>query len=88
MCGEKRFVDLVKCLPSGSPPHVRGKVVSGFLVSYFRRITPACAGKSRKYEYGLREPEDHPRMCGEKDNTFIQILVDKGSPPHVRGKGL
>ena len=49
----------------GSPPHLRGKPVLGFIAAIGPRITPAPAGKttSKDVEYALKE--DHPRTCGE-----------------------
>ena len=75
-------------LPRGSPPHVRGKVAPSFFRLYCLRITPACAGKSSSVSMCTRSPEDHPRMCGEKGVTSPDARLDRGSPPHVRGKGI
>ena len=66
MCGEKFYVDEVLPGDTGSPPHVRGKVISLSSGLYIRRITPACAGKSDSCRPVLPLSEDHPRMCGEK----------------------
>ena len=30
--------------------------------------------------------EDHPRVCGEKENQYFQWDCAAGSPPRVRGK--
>ena len=30
---------------------------------------------------------DHPRMCGEKEESTDDWKHEIGSPPHVRGKG-
>ena len=50
MCGEKRDTANLRPAITGSPPHVRGKVL--FFASSFAssRITPACAGKSHHDE--------------------------------------
>ena len=47
VCGEKPRVDCPRLACPGSPPRVRGKASWQQQVSYFLRITPACAGKSR-----------------------------------------
>ena len=50
-------------------------------------ITPAHAGKSRKYRLQDSRQKDHPRACGEK---LLNMGFDgkfKGSPPRMRGKG-
>ena len=52
------------------------------------RITPACAGKSHFATNFHLNKRDHPRMCGEKWDKLPREIKQKGSPPHVRGKGL
>ena len=88
MCGEK----LVDCRQqveiSGSPPRVRGKAPA--VAAHFSkdRITPACAGKSRRQTKGVKQWRDHPRVCGEKALPFPLSPISWGSPPRVRGKEL
>ena len=48
VCGEKAMAPPRWATAMGSPPRVRGKVSIFFFYSYFCRITPACAGKSRR----------------------------------------
>ena len=66
---------------------MRGKVVKKFPWCAPIGITPAYAGK-RGYdkftEIGYR---DHPRLCGEKYTRSLPYLVQRGSPPPMRGKG-
>ena len=66
VCGEKRPPVLSHELHTGSPPRVRGKVLSAVILYQGDRITPACAGKRLKTIKGAQLPEDHPRVCGEK----------------------
>ena len=50
------------------------------------RITPAYAGKSVPVDQRRLLSGDHPRLCGEK-NTCVHIeILQKGSPPPMRGK--
>ena len=50
-------------------------------------ITPACAGK-RRSDWIIRSTYwDHPRVCGEKDKTSVELAPGAGSPPRMRGKG-
>ena len=50
-------------------------------------ITPAYAGKSQIFQLALLQPEDHPRLCGEKANPPAAMIFRIGSPPPMRGKG-
>ena len=86
MCGEKFSKSTRKRSGIGSPPRVRGKVLSIPAAGGFAGITPACAGK-RKYSIRLYELIwDHPRVCGEKSVTWLKPKESSGSPPRVRGK--
>ena len=70
MCGEKfsRFL-LARCQP-GSPPRVRGKVTRLYALADKEGITPACAGKSHIVRGLVKLVKDHPRVCGEKVNSY------------------
>ena len=46
LCGEKSMLAFKSPKMSGSPPPMRGKVVSESIVQQHRGITPAYAGKS------------------------------------------
>ena len=73
VCGEKHRPSKTQSRPAGSPPRVRGKVISSASEMRKPGITPACAGKSSRL---LRSPvnhKDHPRVCGEKRNGAISI---------------
>ena len=50
-------------------------------------ITPAYAGKSSSRPLSPMRARDHPRVCGEKPDSFRMAIFDKGSPPRMRGKG-
>ena len=49
-----------------SPPHGRGKDDNGSRAHHLKGITPAWAGKSRQILDLIIDPEDHPRVGGEK----------------------
>ncbi len=87
MCGEKKNICRKPKALTGSPPHVRGKVRSLDFCSSCSGITPACAGKSSRRYWNSSKHKDHPRMCGEKFIDTATFLINRGSPPHVRGKG-
>ena len=66
VCGEKHPSQFLRSVLPGSPPRMRGKVISLFSGLYSLRITPAYAGK-RYANGGASTPGgDHPRVCGEK----------------------
>ena len=74
-------------ITSGSPPHMRGKVVFALGDRLLQRITPAHAGKSNRVLLRCRCTWDYPRTCGEKLYCWANLLKMKGSPPRMRGKG-
>ena len=86
LCGEK-FVQHLQCyLYTGSPPPMRGKVPSSYVLGKYGRITPAYAGKSAASSYTRLSSWDHPRLCGEKLFEFGNSDFMMGSPPPMRGK--
>ena len=85
VCGEQDILDWLQPDWVGSPPRVRGTAVQ--IPGNIRevRITPACAGNSRRPTYkGLRSG-DHPRVCGEQYDRLMETSCIEGSPPRVRG---
>ena len=86
MCGEKLSAVFTSCINLGSPPRVRGKDAVCTVGDAGCRITPACAGKSRRRCRSSRRRRDHPRVCGEKKLLLSPSRYFKGSPPRVRGK--
>ena len=85
MCGEHWPNTTPYLLDKGSSPHVRGAPSTTIIGSLRPGIIPACAG-STKYpiicQVGRR---DHPRMCGEHNDTKVTAEGLPGSSPHVRG---
>ena len=51
-----------------------------------KRITPACAGKTILQIVGESDIEDHPRLRGENQQSFMKATAVLGSPPLARGK--
>ena len=85
-CGEKFVLLLLQSCISGSPPHMRGKVIVPHWRFLVNRITPAHAGKRLFILYHHYILWDHPRTCGEKVERHVRQQLKKGSPPHMRGK--
>ena len=71
--------------PGITPAHA-GKGASMYC-SGLRWITPAHAGKGMGPEAGRKQPQDHPRACGERPPAMLPLRRLKGSPPRMRGKG-
>ena len=66
---------------------MRGKVLREGLREHRLRITPAYAGKSEEIDRDAEIQRDHPRICGEKARCAAATTLQRGSPPHMRGKG-
>ena len=85
-CGENYSKRLKISHRFGSPPRMRGKQNIKEQEDFYRRITPAHAGKTdQKVCRGMRRA-DHPRACGENTWSNILRVLDNGSPPRMRGK--
>ena len=65
---------------------MRGKVGIEGLTPPKTGITPAYAGKSFNARFTKNDPEDHPRLCGEKWGQLQSNSGNRGSPPPMRGK--
>ena len=66
---------------------MQGKVSAHFRHFPARGITPAYAGKRTLVGECPKPLWDHPRVCGEKNNTAKTYSNMEGSPPRMRGKG-
>ena len=86
ICGEKLLLSPVSRARSGSPPRMRGKVKGIKLFLRCAGITPAYAGKSRRFVIYIHNLGDHPRVCGEKGSRLTKVPFWSGSPPRMRGK--
>ena len=86
VCGENGDQEAVRRLHGGSPPRVRGKLLYKDARVDQTRITPACAGKTRRRVVWAVVSEDHPRVCGENTSRVPRHKSGGGSPPRVRGK--
>ena len=85
-CGEKEWTVHRRVEAEGSPPRVRGEE-SQIKEAYPNLgITPACAGRRRRFSAPYEVPQDHPRVCGEKYELCACNDFDLGSPPRVRGE--
>ena len=85
MCGEQQLQTAGRGYGEGSPPRVRGTDANSFIVSCCVRITPACAGNSPAFTAVSDPLKDHPRVCGEQQESHMTSRSTLGSPPRVRG---
>ena len=65
---------------------MRGKVCMNARKDRYAGITPAYAGKSKKSGMDSIISQDHPRLCGEKQDVQQPQQMQQGSPPPMRGK--
>ena len=84
-CGEHNPLWLCLSYGPGSSPRMRGALKSWLRLRLSRGIIPADAGSTGRLYPGEREPQDHPRGCGEHQNGNVKIRVRKGSSPRMRG---
>ena len=85
-CGENYRLGGAYLSRSGSPPHMRGKLLRCRCLCRASRITPAHAGKTFSEFQKRKGLSDHPRTCGENFSPDLSNLLYRGSPPHMRGK--
>ena len=65
MHGEYTSDIVTDALTAGSPPLARGVLTSLIMLLTGKRITPACAGSTRKRTGEFFLYGDHPRLRGE-----------------------
>ena len=69
-----------------TPPRARGRQNALTVSRRVVRITPACAGKTKRTLPDPLAPQGHPRMRGEDCPSSSVASVDFGSPPHAQGR--
>ena len=84
--GEKAELTVAVISSMGSPPRRRGKDFMFCGQHLEIRITPAWAGKSAKRHCTGSLWGDHPRVGGEKSESWRKLAYGPGSPPHRRRK--
>ena len=88
VCGENALDQEPALITLGSSPRVRGKLSGRLGGAGFRRLIPACAGKTTIVQPRLGSIRAHPRVCGENLIGVERELTESGSSPRVRGKPL
>ncbi len=86
VCGENLPPQIANLLVQGSPPRMRGELMSSGVPVLQFRITPAYAGRTSRRSPSSRWNRDHPRVCGENDFLADRHTIVDGSPPRMRGE--
>ena len=86
VCGENPSSRRRRGGGSGSSPRVRGKRRVGRGWWRWRRLIPACAGKTIPWRAMQKGDRAHPRVCGENTASRCGMSSVAGSSPRVRGK--
>ena len=83
--GEQNASPRLKRSSLGSPPLARGTGFPSSSAPRAIRITPACAGNSRRRRKNTAQSRDHPRLRGEQAAVGYGVQQPQGSPPLARG---
>ena len=85
-CGDNSWCRVDSGQDSGSPPRVRGQLLTWDRCASATRFTPARAGTITAARDQYRRVTVHPRACG--DNALVPFgwMTFLGSPPRVRGQ--
>ncbi len=86
--GEQSSGTIKQAEKVGSPPRARGTGLGSLGIILCKRITPACAGNSRRPPRRSSHDKDHPRVRGEQIINGIDAIENGGSPPRARGTDL
>ena len=84
-CGEYVIFDGRSYSVTGSPPRMRGIPIGDYFGLPTNGITPAHAGNTSCCSRSFHRFRDHPRACGEYQQTMLKKSVALGSPPRMRG---
>ena len=85
VCGEHRSGHHHDAAYRGSSPRMRGTHVHGIGLLGHLGIIPAYAGNTEHVALEQSARWDHPRVCGEHAETWIQSSLPQGSSPRMRG---
>ena len=69
-----------------TPPLARGRPILGAREVVSRRNTPACAGKTARFWYPVRDFQKHPRLRGEDSPSCGRLHSALETPPLARGR--
>ena len=75
-----------RSLGNGRSPRVRGRLARRRWRLSFYRTIPACAGETDTSLRSSLAQSDDPRVCGGDENFRLQLHLDEGRSPRVRGR--
>ena len=85
ICGDYQQVLSFDHRQVGSPLHMRGLPKLNPRHNIFVRITPAYAGTTIFRRTSRTNSQDHPCICGDYFCLLYLVLIQVGSPLHMRG---
>ena len=85
ICGEHVLGSDDHVSGTGSSPHMRGTLKTGFSTIGSGGIIPAYAGNTAWIGIRAGSTVDHPRICGEHSAASCICSSSSGSSPHMRG---
>ena len=85
VCGEHSASCMVRWLPRGSSPRMRGTRLATRPKTRSDGIIPAYAGNTRATAARPQPTRDHPRVCGEHTTMATWFMPLPGSSPRMRG---
>ena len=84
-CGEHKGGTHTDSAAPGSSPRMRGTLITVIQDTGGTGIIPAHAGNTSNTSTRRRSPGDHPRACGEHNDTDAAAVGWRGSSPRMRG---
>ena len=84
-CGEHAHPAYAGQSAGGSSPQMRGAQSADSSRPLGHGIIPADAGSTACTWAWTPVPRDHPRRCGEHDQTLLALISSSGSSPQMRG---
>ena len=86
MCEADWRLGTIMLIARGSSPRVRGRLFDDLLAVAFGGLIPACAGQTVIPPLANVPTTAHPRVCGADVMGPINVAMDYGSSPRVRGR--
>ena len=85
VCGEHAMEIMSRAAVLGSSPRMRGTPAPNAGGCAVAGIIPAYAGNTSRMNSSTSIPWDHPRVCGEHEESKTRVKAEMGSSPRMRG---